>query len=128
MKVNGMAERAVTDAAATARLVRVLRMIAVAIAAAAAIFCVVAVFHTLRKTPDSEDPFAEAHRAADLGYELVWLGVSATSVALALFTRSLAWAYAPLCVLGLEAGGHVAHWRGGPGPAHPLSRGGGGGA
>jgi len=120
MKVNGMAERAVTDAAATARLVRVLRMIAVAIAAAAAIFCVVAVFHTLRKAPYPEDPFTEAHRAADLRYELVWLGVSATLIALALFTRSLAWAFAPLCLLGLEAGGHVAHWLVAGGRYHPL--------
>ena len=115
-----MAERAVTDAAATARLVRVLRMIAVAIAAAAAIFCVVAVFHTLRKAPYPEDPFTEAHRAADLRYELVWLGVSATLIALALFTRSLAWAFAPLCLLGLEAGGHVAHWLVAGGRYHPL--------
>ncbi len=117
-----MAERVATDAAATARLVRALRMIAVVIAAAATIFCVVAAVHTLRKATDPEDPFAEAHRAAELRYELVWLGISATSVVLARFTRSLAWAYAPLCVLGLEAGGHVVHWLVAGGRYHPLPR------
>lgn len=110
-----------TDEAATARVVRFLRMVAVSIAVMSAVLCAIALVYTLFiKAPDLEDPFAAAHRAANIRYELLWLGISAAAVALALLTRSLAWAYAPLCLIGLEAGGHVVHWLVAGGRYHPL--------
>jgi hypothetical protein len=109
-----------TDEAAAARVVRFLRMVAVSIAAASALLCVLALIYTLFvKAPDAEDPFAQAHRAASIRYELVWLGISAAAVAVALLTRSLAWAYAPLCLIGLEAGGHLVHGLVAGGRFHP---------
>lgn len=109
------------DEAATARVVRFLRMVAVSIAVASAALCAIALVYTLFiKAPDLEDPFAAAHRAANIRYELLWLGISAAAVALALLTRSLAWAYAPLCLIGLEAGGHMVHWLVAGGRYHPL--------
>jgi lysophospholipase L1-like esterase len=110
-----------TDGAATARVVRFLRRVAVSIALASAALCVVALVYTIFiKAPDLEDPFAQAHRAANIRYELLWLGISGGAVALALLTRSLAWAYAPLCLIGLEAGGHAVHWLVAGGRYHPL--------
>src|SRR5438128_495250 len=99
------------DAAATARVIRFLRRVAASIALVSAVLCAIALIYTLFfKAPDPEDPFAAAHRAANLRYEVLWLGISVVAAVMALVTRSLAWAYAPLCVLGLEAGGHVVHW------------------
>ncbi|MBX3502378.1 MAG: hypothetical protein KF889_23290 [Alphaproteobacteria bacterium] len=106
---------------ATAQVVRFLRVVAVAIALASAVLCALALAYTLFvKAPDLEDPFAQAHRHANIRYELLWLGISASAVALALLTRSLAWAYAPLCLIGLEAGGHVVHWLVAGNRYHPL--------
>lgn len=110
-----------TDEAATARVVRFLRMVAVSIAVMSAVLCAIALIYTLFfKAPDPEDPFAAAHRAANARYEALWLGISIVAAVTALLTRSLAWAYLPLCVLGLEAGGHVVHWLVAGGRYHPL--------
>lgn len=109
------------DEAATARVVKFLRMVAVSIAVMSAVLCAIALVYTLFiKAPDLEDPFAAAHRNANIRYELLWLGISAAAIALALLTRSLAWAYAPLCLIGVEAGGHVVHWLVAGGRYHPL--------
>jgi lysophospholipase L1-like esterase len=110
-----------TDEAATARVVRFLRMVAVSIAVTSALLCAFALVYTLfLKAPDLDDPFAQAHLAANVRYELLWLAISAAAVALALLTRSLAWAYAPLCLIGIEAGSHVVHWLVAGGRYHPL--------
>lgn len=108
------------DEAATARVVRFLRLLAVSIAIASGVLCTIALIYTLAKAPDASDPFTEAHRAANLRYELAWIAISAAAVALALLTRSLTWAYALLCVIGLEAGGHAVHWLVAGGRYHPL--------
>jgi lysophospholipase L1-like esterase len=110
-----------TSDTATARVVRFLRMVAVSIASVSAVLCAIALVYTLFfKAPDPEDPFAAAHRIANIRYELLWLGISAAAVASALLTRSLAWAYLPLCLIGFEAGGHVVHWLVAGGRYHPL--------
>ena len=110
-----------TDTAAAARVVRFLRMTAASLALLSAVLCAIALVYTLYlKAPDPEDPFAAAHRAANIRYELLWLGTSVVAAVTALATRSLAWAYAPLFLLGLEAGGHVVHWLATGGRYHPL--------
>jgi lysophospholipase L1-like esterase len=110
-----------TDSMATARVVRFLRLVAVSIALASAVLLAIALVYTLYfKAPDLEDPFAQAHRSANVRYELLWLGISLGAAVLALLTRSLAWAYVPLCLIGLEAGGHVVHWLIAGGRYHPL--------
>lgn len=110
-----------TDSMATARVVRFLRMVAASIALLSAVLCAIALVYTLYfKAPDPEDPFAAQHRAANIRYELLWMGISAAALASTLLTRSLAWAYAPLCLIGVEAGGHMVHWLVAGGRYHPL--------